>query len=306
MTVLLTGASGLIGRAFLALADGTTEVVAVARDPDASRHGASGEGVQWLGLDLTDPGFAARLPSGIDAIVHLAQSAEYRRFPDGAIDVFDVNLSATARLLDYARRAGVRRFVFASTGTIYEPSREPLTESSPVRCASFYAASKRAAELLIEQYGTLLSCWLLRIFTVYGPGQDRQLIANLVRRVAEGEPVTVEGANGLPLSPIHAADVAEVLWHAASGRDEPADTGCEVVNVSGREALGIRALADNIARAIGVQPRFVSVGGDDPPGWVSGREKLERTFTLAEPRSFAAGIRDTLAGGAVTAVGGAA
>jgi hypothetical protein len=94
-----------------------------------------------------------------------------------------------------------------------------------------------------------------------------------------------------------------VLWHTASSRDEPAGPGCEVVNVSGREALGIRDLADHIGQAIGVQPRFVSVGGDDPPGWTSGREKLDRMFALGEPRTFAAGIRDTLAGGAVSAVG---
>ena len=136
-----------------------------------------------------------------------------------AVDIFDVNLGATARLLDYARRAGVERSVFASTATMYRPSHGPLGESSPILCTSYYSASKRAAELLIEQYRELFGCWLIRIFTVYGIGQRDQLIANLVRRVASDEPVTVEGHSGLPVSPIHAA-----MWRAYCDAPRPRES----------------------------------------------------------------------------------
>jgi UDP-glucose 4-epimerase len=294
VTILLTGATGLVGRAFLAVAGQGSEVVAVTQDPTRATDSAAAGLTRWVSLDLRDPGFARRLPGRVDAIVHLAQSPEYRSFPAGAVDVVDVNMGATTRLLDYAQRAGADRFVFASTGTIYEPSLEPLSEESPIRCASFYAASKRGAELLIEQYRDLIACWLMRIFTVYGEGQQRQLIANLARMVETGEPVTVEGPSGLPLSPIHAVDVARVLWEAAAPGAATSGSGCEVVNVGGREALGIRELAEQIGRVIGRAPRFVFSGDDDPPGWIADRRKLERTFRLDRPLSFADGIRRTL------------
>jgi nucleoside-diphosphate-sugar epimerase len=297
VTILLTGATGLIGREFLRLAGAGSETVAVARDPDPIDVATADGPAQWLALDLRDPGFARRLPGRVDAIVHLAQSREYRDFPVGAVDVVDVNLGATARLLDYARGAGVQRFVFASTATIYEPSRAPLSECSPVRCTSFYAASKRAAELLIEQYGELMACWLMRIFTVYGAGQRDQLIANLVRRVEAAEPVTVQGRSGLPVSPIHAADVARVLLQAAAAGHPSLESGCGVLNVGGREALGIRELAEQIGETVGRAPQFVSAADDDPPGWIADRTKLDHMFELDEPLSFAEGIRETLAAG---------
>ncbi|HEX3976537.1 MAG TPA: NAD(P)-dependent oxidoreductase [Solirubrobacteraceae bacterium] len=302
MTILVTGASGLIGREFLQTADSESEeIVALARDPAAIDATALGR-AQWLPIDLRDPGFARKLPGRADAIVNLAQAREYRDFPASAVDIFDVNLGATARLLDYALGAGVQRFVFASTGTMYESSHAPLTERSPILCASYYAASKRAAELLIGQYRELFGCWLMRIFTVYGVGQRDQLVANLTRRVAGEEPVPLQGTSGLPVSPIHAADVARALWQAATVGDAAPESGCEALNIGGAQALTIRDLAQEIGKALGVPARFECAAGDDPPGWVADRRLLDRRFALAEPLAFADGIRQVLSAEGVVSV----
>jgi len=297
VTILITGATGLIGRAFLEMASPDADTVALARDPSTIPLASSRGPVDWLAVDLRDPGFARALPRRADAIVHLAQAREYREFPERAVGIFDVNLGATARLLDYAHRAGVERFVFASTATIYQPSHAPLTERSPIQCTSYYSASKRAAELLIGQYGQLFRCWLLRIFTVYGVGQRDQLIANLVRRIAGDEPVAIQGHSGLPLSPIHAADVAQVVLRAATPGEATPESRCGVVNVGGYEQLGIRDLAEEIGRALGAAPRFVFTAGDDPPGFIADRALLDRTFSGLESISFADGIRRVLAEG---------
>jgi nucleoside-diphosphate-sugar epimerase len=290
--ILVTGASGLIGREFVRTAGPDSDIAVVSRD--AGTIEAEAGQTRRLGVDLRDPEFAQKLPPHADVILHLAQAREYRDFPAKAVGIFDVNVGATARLLDYAQRAGVQRFVFASTATIYEPSYAPLTERSPIRCASYYAASKRAAELLISQYGELFGCWLMRIFTVYGVGQRDQLVAGLVRRVASGEPVSLQGSFGLPLSPIHAGDVARVLWRAATDGDTAPDSGCEAVNVAGSEPLTIRDLADEIGRALGTEPRFARAAGDDPPGYIADRTSLDATFPLSDARPFADGIRDVL------------
>jgi nucleoside-diphosphate-sugar epimerase len=297
VTLLVTGATGLIGRELVRMAGAASDTFAVARDPSSPQGSGSGCPVRWLALDLRDPAFAQQLPERVDAIVHLAQSRQYHDFPGGADDMFEVNLAATAGLLEYARRACVKRFVFASTATLYAPSHAALTERSPIQCGSFYAASKRAAELLIEQYAELMFCWLVRIFTVYGRGQREQLIANLVHRVQRGDSVTVQGRSGLPVSPIHAADVAKTLWQVATPEAEVAGPGCEIVNLGGPERLAIRELAEQIGNAVGVSPNFSFSAGDDPPGWVADRTKLEQLLPAAAPRSFADGIRDVLAGG---------
>lgn len=302
MTILITGATGLIGRELLAVTNPDADTVALARDPSTIPAAASRSLAQWLAVDLRDPGFASDLPGHATAIVHLAQAREYREFPEKAVDIFDVNLGATARLLDYACRAGVERFVFASTATLYQASHAPLTERSPIQCTSYYSASKRAAELLIGQYREHFGCWLIRIFTVYGVGQRDQLIANLVRRVAGEEPVTVQGHSGLPVSPIHAADVARVLRRAATPGEAAPESGCDVLNVGGSERLGIRDVAEEIGHALGAAPRYAFTGGDDPPGFVADRTLLDRTFPGVESMSFADGIRRVLADGGVAAV----
>lgn len=294
MTILVTGATGLIGREFIRIAGARFELVALTRDRARMRSSAAEPSVEWIEVDLSNRSFTQRLPQRVDAIVHLAQSRAYRDFPSGATDVFEVNLEATARLLDYARAAGTRRFVHASTATLYEPSQRPLTERSPIHCTSFYAASKRAAELLIGQYEDLMECWVMRIFTVYGAGQRDQLIADLIHRVRTGHPVTVQGRSGLPISPIHAADVARALGAAASATEPLGAQNGGVVNVGGCERVAIRELAEEIGRAVGKNPQFIFAPGDDPPGWVADRSKLERVLPLPEPVRLADGIRATV------------
>ncbi len=280
----------------------TSDIIALTRNPSSSGAAATEGAVRWLALDLRDPDFARELPWRVDAIVHLAQSREYRDFPEGASDMFEVNLGATARLLDYARHAGVGRFVFASTATMYEPSHQPLTERSPLLCTSYYSASKRAAELLIQQYRGLFSCWLVRIFTVYGADQRDQLVANLIRRVEDDEAVTVQGSSGLPLSPIHVSDVARAVWYAASSPDAIPEPGGEVVNLGGSERMTIRSLAEEIGRAMDRAPRFAFSAGVDPPGFIADRTLLDRMLPDMPSMSFADGIRQVLAAnGAATA-----
>jgi UDP-glucose 4-epimerase len=291
MKILVTGATGFIGGRFLELAPADAEIVAVAR-PGARTEDAQRDRVSWVEADLARPGFETALPGEVDAVVHLAQSRRDRDFPEGAEDVLGVNVAATGRLLDHARRSGARRFLLASTATVYERSSEPLTEESPLDCSSLYAASKRSAELLGQAFGDDLSCLALRIFTVYGAGQRGRLVSDLVERVGAGEPVQVQGERGLLLSPIHVDDVAATLRAAVeAGADSP---GFEIANVPGPQALGIREIAEEIGKALGTEPELELTGGEEPGGLVAGRSKLEGLLEVPEPIGFAEGIRRTV------------
>ena len=225
--------------------------------------------MSWVIGDITKDGFERGLPADVDAVVHLAQSRFDRAFPEGALDVVDVNVGATARVLEYARSSGARQFVLASTATVYRPSGEPLDEGAALDCSSFYAASKRSAELLARAYSELFSCWVLRIFTTYGPGQRGRLVAQLIERVRTGEPVSVEGRTGLLLSPIHVTDVAEAVVDAA-GRGLPGGHGYEVVNVGGEETIGIRAIAEGDRRCPRM-PSAIRAGRRARSAWLGGR-----------------------------------
>src|SRR3954452_22781278 len=141
MRILLTGGTGFIGGYVLrALAD-SHEVVALSRrEPPPELAGLA----EWVIQDLSQPFDHAALPSSLDAVLHLAQSARYREFPDGAPDVFAVNTHGTFQLLELARAAGASTFAFTSTGGVYGYSDERLVEQAPVDPLNFYLSSKYA------------------------------------------------------------------------------------------------------------------------------------------------------------------
>ena len=111
--VLITGASGLLGRQVVRQMAGAFAPVCLGRAPppmDAD--------LEYIQADLNDPHFVNNLPSKIDAVLHLAQSEDYRAFPKLASNVFRVNVTSVASLLEWAQAAGATHFVQASTGGI--------------------------------------------------------------------------------------------------------------------------------------------------------------------------------------------
>jgi len=135
---------------------------------------------------------------GVDVIVHLAARAGVRPSIEDPVLYQDVNVNGTCVLLEAARKAGVRRFVFASSSSVYGNQRKvPFSEKDNVdRPISPYAASKRAGELLCHTfhhlYGMNVTC--LRFFTVYGARQRPDLaIHKFTRLIERGEPIPVFG-----------------------------------------------------------------------------------------------------------------
>jgi len=273
--LLVTGASGLLGARFVALAASQGhEVCAVGRSaPEPPQPN-----VRPIAMDLACPLDRSALPPQIDAVLHLAQSRRFREFPDGAGDVFAVNVARTAELLDYAHGAGATHFVLASTGGVYAPSAEPLTEDSALATKpGFYPASKRAAELLAHPYAGLMTVAILRFFFIYGAGQGSDmLMPRLVASVREGRPIQLQGDDGLSLNPVHVDDAAAAVL-AATEMEESA-----TVNVAGPSTVTLREIAGLIGAELGVEPRFELDEGS-APSLVADTARMRRV--LAEPRT---------------------
>lgn len=285
MTVLLTGATGFIGRQLLRRLAGEHEVVAVARaSPPDDLAGLA----TWIRHDLARPLDRSVLPASVDTIVHLAQSPRYRDFPDGAADVFALNVAAPAALLDYARGAGAQRFVLCSTGGVYGLNDERVREGHAVSPLNFYLASKYAAEVLLVPYREVLQTVVLRPFFVYGAGQSGMLVASLAGRVVRGEEVAVDGDPGLRINPIHVRDAARAIA-AAIDLD-----GSEVVNVAGDEVVTMTELVHRLARAAGTTAQIVH-RGDGPAGDLLGdNARMKDVLGIAPEISLDAGLREVV------------
>jgi UDP-glucose 4-epimerase len=271
--VLVTGGSGLIGSRLLSRLASRHEVIAlVRREPEPSTQ----PGVRFVRGDLAGSALPQQLPDRIDGVVHLAQSKRYRDFPEGAEDVFLINVQSTFRLLDYARRAGASSFVLASTGGLYGNSREPIPETAPLLPSSPYLRSKRMAELLLEDYAEWFSTVAVRPFFVYGPGSGQMLVSRLAQRILDEQEIVVDGEPGQRINPIFVDDAAAAFEAALDL------TGEEVVNVAGEEIVSVGDLARRLGDALG-RDAIVRHQGSGPEGDLVADTQRMRTVLGIEP-----------------------
>jgi nucleoside-diphosphate-sugar epimerase len=245
-TAMLTGSTGYAGQNLLRFwfQQGDWDVVCVDRS---------------TGFDFADHGWEARLPErDVDVVVHLAQSRRYREFPASAQDMFRVNVAGTAALLEWARRHRVKRFLFASTGTVYVPRAGKLTESAECAPTSMYAATKLCAELLMQPYSDFFEVVIARLFGVYGPGQRQMLIADTIRKVRAGQEILLAGGVGIYLTPLFIDDCVKVLSALAV---VPLEKACTVVNVAGDDLLSLGEIIHEIADQLQIRPVIKAMDG---------------------------------------------
>jgi len=285
MNILVTGASGFVGSHLLTDLVRGHRLYVLTRQESPSQQ----DGVTWLPGDLSRGDFALSLPPKMDVVICLAQSKAYRQFPEQARDIFEVNVNSTLSLLEYARRAGVQTFIFASTANVYRQSHGRIAEDFELAPLSFYARSKRMAEMLVESYAEFFHCVVLRLFTVYGPSQKEMLIPNLIERVRNGIPLHVQGERGFVISPIYVSDVTKIIQQIIE--KDGVVSGFELLNVGGDEALGILDLGHIIGNALNCVPKFDRIPGNQPEGWIVDNSRLKNVLGIKSFININDGIR---------------
>ncbi len=172
-------------------------------------------GFHFYRVDITerDATEAILRQSRPDAVLNLAARAGVRQSLQDPWSYYTTNLIGTLNLLDICRRAGIPKFVLASTSSVYGASPPPFREEhASDRPLSPYAASKRAAELLCATYHTLygLDITVLRYFTVYGPaGRPDMSLFIFAERLLRGEPLEIFGDGSQERDFTFVDDIAE-------------------------------------------------------------------------------------------------
>jgi nucleoside-diphosphate-sugar epimerase len=252
---MVAGASGFLGLPVVAKLRGQgCRITALARRDAKPRLEELGCEVAAmnLGVDRSIPKLARH-----DLAIFLAQSRRYRNWPDDSPDVLAVNVLGLTQFLEAARRAGVRRLFYFSSGSVYEPSFDPLREDSPVGSRDLYAMSKRMGEEITLHYRGYFDVVILRPFVIYGPGQQDRLVPMILSRVSRSEPISLHprdisdtNPEGLVVTPCHVEDAARIT----AALVETSVDG--VLNLAGCERVSIRAIAEEAARILGQAPRF--------------------------------------------------
>ncbi|HEY7117327.1 MAG TPA: NAD-dependent epimerase/dehydratase family protein [Tepidisphaeraceae bacterium] len=260
-TIVVTGAAGFIGsHVSQALIARGARVVGVDNFCDFYHRSwkeenvrAVGQGLDLEELDITDGPGIGRLIDTVkpQGIIHLAAMAGVRPSIERPVYYSKVNLEGTTNLLQAAVEGGVRRFVFASSSSVYgNNAKVPFAETDDVgEPISPYAATKRAGELLCHTFWHLynLPVACLRFFTVYGPRQRPDLaIHKFARLIHFGKSLPVFGDGSTSRDYTYIDDiVAGVL--AAYDRNQ----GYRIYNLGGSDPVRLSDLIAGIERAIG-------------------------------------------------------
>ncbi|WP_250444507.1 NAD-dependent epimerase/dehydratase family protein [Actinotalea sp. C106] len=193
MKVLVTGASGLLGRAVAA------RVLAAGHDVRTfQRSPSTVPGVEDLRGSMTAAADVERAVDGVEAVVHLAAKVSLAGDP---ADFERVNVGGTERLLAAAAREGVARFVQVSSPSVAHSGSSIVGDGAlpadPVHARGDYARTKAQAELLaLAADGEAMRVVAVRPHLVWGPG-DTQLVARIVARARAGRLPLLDGGRAL-------------------------------------------------------------------------------------------------------------
>jgi nucleoside-diphosphate-sugar epimerase len=252
--VLVTGADGFIGRALCARLTAAhishTGAVRALGPDDTASHDIVALG-DFAAADWTS------VLRGVDAIVHLAGRAHVATAHDASDPTPFVvaNVHVTRRLLDAAARAGVRRFVLASTIKVYgeaTPPGKPFRAGDSAAPRDAYAHSKAGAEAVLWQAcraGTIEGV-VLRLPLTYGPGVKGNF-ARLLEAIA--------AERRLPLARIDNRRTMLYVGNAVSAIESAVTVRAlagETLPISDAESVSTAELAERLARELGVAPRL--------------------------------------------------
>jgi UDP-glucose 4-epimerase len=178
-------------------------------------------------MSITDDGLAEAVQqTRPEVIFHLAAQVDVRVSVAQPLLDTEQNVLGTVNVAEAARRAGVRKVVFSSSGgSIYgTPTELPVAESAPVNPKSPYAASKIAGEIYLNTYRQLygLDCTHLALANVYGPRQDPHgeagVVAIFARALLDGASTTIFGDGGNTRDYVYVEDVVSAFVLAAGDR----------------------------------------------------------------------------------------
>jgi UDP-glucose 4-epimerase len=230
MKVLVTGGAGFIGSSIVDLLLEAGHSVAVVDDLSTGKQANVDARARFHLADIRDANALGEIfdREQPDVVSHQAAKASVRESMEKPVLYADVNVLGSLNLLEQARRRGVKKFIYASTGgAVYgEPQFLPVTEDHPINPLDPYGASKHHVEHYLNIYRANfgVSSTILRYPNVYGPRQDpfgeAGVVAIFCRLMLRGEKPTINGTGKQERDFVYVGDIARANLLAMEGKHE--------------------------------------------------------------------------------------
>ncbi|MED4602260.1 NAD-dependent epimerase/dehydratase family protein [Paenibacillus validus] len=271
MKILVTGAAGFIGSHLCErlLQDERVEVIGLdAFVPSASPIWMRERNLHALlrhprftlvKIDLRTVSWDQLLPN-VDIVFHLAGMPGVRSSWGEDFKTYIAhNIAATQRLLEGCKRYSIRKFIYASTSSVYGQKTGPVVESAVVEPLSPYGVSKLTGEHLckVYAYNEQLPLVILRFFTVYGPRQRTDMAFHrFIRRMLENKPIPLYGDGRQSRDFTYIADCVDAVARAAYADGLIGET----INIGGKERASVLECISIIEELFGRKADLQKVG----------------------------------------------
>jgi nucleoside-diphosphate-sugar epimerase len=224
-----------------------------------------------------------------DVLVHTAATSRVTQQPDSAPrgDFEQDNVLATERLLDAAAAAGCRRVVLLSSVSVYgNITASEVDEHTPLVDPDPYGASKRRAEILLEQRSSVMAGLAVRLPAVVGRGADRHWLAGVAQRLMQRQPVHVYHPAAPFNNAIHVTTLVDFVVRALAPErererqpdqpDQPEWHGVDRVVVGAAGSITVQGAVERLARGLGLDPIIVPATPVKSPFILSSRGAIDR------------------------------
>ncbi len=208
-------------------------------------------GFDFHKLDISDKSIIEHFKGEkFDGVINLAAWAGVRASVKNPWIYVDSNMTGTLNMLELCRHSDTKKFIVASTSSIYGenppyPTPESASSNEPLQP---YAASKKGAEAMTHAYHHLydIDATVVRFFTVYGPaGRPDLSIFRFVQWISEGRPVRVNGDGEQSRGFTYIDDIARGVISALK------PVGYEIINLGGHEVITINNLVKLVEDVVG-------------------------------------------------------
>ena len=255
MNFLITGAAGFLGSALANQIAREGHQVRGLDDLSTGDPQALSPDVHFTRGDVNDRPKLWTLLQEVDCVYHLAARVSVQESVLYPREYNATNVGGTVSLMEAMRDVGVRRVIFASSGSVYGNQREqPLRETAIPDPHSPYAVSKVAAEHYVRTIGKLwgMDTVCLRIFNAYGPGQHLPpshppVVPHFLRQALRGGTLVAHGDGNQTRDYVYVDDVVSAMVAAATA---PNVNGL-VINVGSGTETSVRALMKKVGEATG-------------------------------------------------------
>ena len=230
---------------------------------------------------------------GVEAVFHLAALADIVPSIQLPLDYYHANVTGTLAVLEAARAAGVKRFIYAASSSCYGiPDIFPTPETAPIQPEYPYALTKYLGEALVLHWEKVykMQTVSLRLFNVFGPrsrttGTYGAVMGVFLAQKLADQPLTIVGDGTQRRDFTYVTDVAEALWLASQKEFHG-----EIMNVGSGGTYAINRLAE----LIGGPAVYIPKRPGEPDCTFADITKIRRLLGWSPKVSFETGVKEIL------------